>query len=470
MAENQNTEWKESWRDEYLKWICGFANTQGGRIFIGMDDDGKVVGLKNSKKLMEDIPNKIRNGVGVLPEVNLHEQDGKEYIEIVVSPSTFPVNYNGAYYFRSGSTLQQMTGIALSDFIMRKSGLRWEDAEVDNISVDDLDNESFKIFRREALRSRRMTREELDIPNEELLQKLHLISNGKLTRAAVLLFYEDPSILQEGSYIKVGKFGKGPDLQYQDTIEGSLIYIADRVVDLIYLKYLKAKITYEHDRRVETYPYPRDGIREGIFNALVHNCYMFGSPIQVRINDKELIISNRCILSPGWTVETLTENHESEPYNPHVAGAFYKAGFIENWGRGVQKIWDACEEMGAPTPEYSLLGTGIRLTFHALESAIITDANETSLGETSGELRESFGRTSEVVREQFGIASEQVYLQMAENPERGLDEIATNLGKSRRAIEMQVKKLRESNVIERIGGTSHDGYWKINPIEAWEKK
>jgi len=187
------------------------------------------------------------------------------------------------------------------------------------------------------------------------------------------LLYSDPSILQEGSYIKVGKFGKGPDLLYQDTVEGSLIYIADRVVDLIYLKYLKAKITYEHDRRVETYPIPRDGVREGIFNALVHNCYMFGSPIQVRINEEELIISNRCILSPGWTVETLTENHESEPYNPHVAGAFYKAGFIENWGRGVQKIWDSCEEMGTPVPEYNLLGTGIRLTFHALESAIIQE-------------------------------------------------------------------------------------------------
>jgi len=89
MAENQNTEWKEFWRDEYLKWICGFANTQGGRIFIGMDDDGKVVGLKNSKKLMEDILNKIRNGVGVLPEVNLHEQDGKEYIELLFHQAHF---------------------------------------------------------------------------------------------------------------------------------------------------------------------------------------------------------------------------------------------------------------------------------------------------------------------------------------------------------------------------------------------
>ena len=56
MSEDQNIEFKESWRDEYLKWICGFANAQGGKIFIGKDDDGKVIGLKDGKKLMEDIP------------------------------------------------------------------------------------------------------------------------------------------------------------------------------------------------------------------------------------------------------------------------------------------------------------------------------------------------------------------------------------------------------------------------------
>lgn len=56
MAESQNVEYKESWRDEYLKWVCGFANAQGGIIYIGIDDAGNVVGLKNIKKLMEDIP------------------------------------------------------------------------------------------------------------------------------------------------------------------------------------------------------------------------------------------------------------------------------------------------------------------------------------------------------------------------------------------------------------------------------
>ena len=52
MAESQNIEWKESWRDEYLKWICGFANAQGGKIYIGTNDGGKVIGLQDSKKLM----------------------------------------------------------------------------------------------------------------------------------------------------------------------------------------------------------------------------------------------------------------------------------------------------------------------------------------------------------------------------------------------------------------------------------
>ena len=64
MAENQNVEWKELWKDEYLKWICGFANAQGGKIYIGKKDDGTVIGLQDSKKLLEDIPNKVRDVLG----------------------------------------------------------------------------------------------------------------------------------------------------------------------------------------------------------------------------------------------------------------------------------------------------------------------------------------------------------------------------------------------------------------------
>lgn len=76
MLESQNVEWKETWRDEYLKWICGFANAQGGKIYIGADDNGNVVGLKDAKKLIEDLPNKIQNKLGILADVNLHNMEG----------------------------------------------------------------------------------------------------------------------------------------------------------------------------------------------------------------------------------------------------------------------------------------------------------------------------------------------------------------------------------------------------------
>ncbi len=64
MPEHQEIEWKESWRDEYLKWLCGYANARGGTLFIGKDDNGNVVGVPDSKKLLEDLPNKITNTMG----------------------------------------------------------------------------------------------------------------------------------------------------------------------------------------------------------------------------------------------------------------------------------------------------------------------------------------------------------------------------------------------------------------------
>lgn len=76
MAESQNIEYKESWRDEYLKWVCGFANAQGGTIYIGIDDAGNVVGVKDVKKLMEDIPNKIQTVLGIVSDVNQKTKDG----------------------------------------------------------------------------------------------------------------------------------------------------------------------------------------------------------------------------------------------------------------------------------------------------------------------------------------------------------------------------------------------------------
>ena len=118
MSESQNIEWKESWRDEYLKWICGFANAAGGKIYIGTDDNGKVVGVADAKKLLEDIPNKVRDVLGIMVDVNLLEENGLQYIEIDVPPYSNPINYKGQYHYRSGSTKLELKGAALNRFII----------------------------------------------------------------------------------------------------------------------------------------------------------------------------------------------------------------------------------------------------------------------------------------------------------------------------------------------------------------
>ena len=199
MSESQLIEYKESWRDEYLKWICGFANAhsqrsfqRGGTLYIGKRDDGSVCGVADSKKLLEDIPNKVRDALGLIVDVDLLNENGLDVIKITVEENPYPVNYKGEYHYRTGSTKQLLQGSALTNFLLRKTGKNWDAVPVENVNVDDLDKESFDIFHREAIRSGRMSKDDLKLSNQDLLEKLNLLDGTMLKRAAVLLFHRNP--------------------------------------------------------------------------------------------------------------------------------------------------------------------------------------------------------------------------------------------------------------------------------------
>lgn len=120
LPESQNIECKEIWKDEYLKWICGFANANGGYVFIGVEDGSlEIKGVDNSKRLLEDIPNKIVTNLGIVADVNLKQADGSDYIEIFVKPSNIPISHKGTYHYRSGSTKQELRGTALQNFLLK---------------------------------------------------------------------------------------------------------------------------------------------------------------------------------------------------------------------------------------------------------------------------------------------------------------------------------------------------------------
>lgn len=378
MSEKQNVEYKESWRDEYLKWICGFANAQGGTIYIGKDDDGCVVGLADAKKLMEDIPNKVKNFLGIIVDVNLGRENNNDYIEIVVDPQPYPVSYKGEYHYRSGSTKQQLVGQQLNQFLLKKTGLTWDSVPIDKVSVKDLRNDAFDIFREQAVKNKRMSKDDVAIDNEELMDSLNLLDGENIKRAGILLFHHNPEKWVPGSFIKIAYFESEADIVYQDEVHGALISQADKIVDLIYTKYLKAIISYDGITRVETYPYPKEAVREAILNAIAHKNYASLIPIQIKVFDDELVISNDCVFPDDWTVENLFKKHRSRPYNPLIANTFYRSGLIESWGRGIQKITDSCKASGNEEPEFDVQKEEISVSFKALKQSILTQKQSNS--------------------------------------------------------------------------------------------
>ena len=156
MKENQNIEWKASWRDEYIKWICGFANATGGTLVIGKNDKGMVTGVSNAKRLLADIPNKVRDILGIIVDVNLKTDKGKDFLEIMVEPYPYPVSYKGQYHYRSGSTKQELKGSALDAFLLKKYGLHWDSVPVPNLLPESLEEKAFALFAKKAVKSKRL--------------------------------------------------------------------------------------------------------------------------------------------------------------------------------------------------------------------------------------------------------------------------------------------------------------------------
>lgn len=445
MAESQNVEWKESWHDEYLKWICGFANAQGGKIYIGTNDDGTVIGIQNSKKLLEDIPNKVRDILGIIVDVNLLAEDGKDYIEICVSPNSYPVNYKGEYHYRSGSTRQQLKGQALNQFLLQKTGITWDSVPLQGVAIQDFRNDSFDIFREQAVLSKRMDNKDIDATNEQLLDSLNLLENGQFKRAAILLFHHNPEKWIPGAYVKIGYFESDAELRYQDEIHGSLISQADRVVDLIFTKYLKADISYRGVTRVETYPFPKEAIREAVFNAIAHKFYGALIPIQISVYADKIYIANDCIFPEDWTIDDLMGKHRSRPYNPLIANTFFRAGFIEAWGRGIEKIKESCWEAGNPMPEYTIKRGDIMVMFQSLVSNTDQDTNQGANQANQGD--------------EYSVEA-RILIVIQEEPTLSQKKIANVIGEKYSTVKYYMESMKKSGIIKREG-SSQKGRWII---------
>ncbi|EIJ38797.1 putative transcriptional regulator with HTH domain [Galbibacter orientalis DSM 19592] len=495
MSERQNIEWKKIWHDDYLKWVCGFANAIGGVIYIGKDDNGNVVHLENYQALMEYIPNKIRSLMGIICDVNLLEENANKYIEIKVNPYSVPVSLRGRYYYRSGSVKSELTGIELNEFLLKKAGKTWDDVVEEGAGIQDIDDGSINQFIEDSREKGRLP-DTTGLSSLQILDKLRLTEKGKLKRAALILFGKDPNRFYPNVMVKIGRFGiDSSDLKFQEVVEGNLVHLLNEVQVQLNYKFLTRPVDFAGLHRIEKGEYPVAALREMLLNGLVHKTYM-GTSIQIRVYDDKLSIWNEGVLPQGLDLESLKSEHNSRPRNPKIADSCFKSGYIDTWGRGTLKIINSCKEAALPEPEIIEKDGGVQVTlfkknqesspvkiennlleiqraFGAISDRIKlgADKNKEFLREhfevIAEELRESFRLTSGKLHESFGLTSGKYISNTALTlelititPEIKAEEIGAILDVSERTVQTYLKKLKEDDFIERIGGRK-EGYWQI---------
>ncbi len=448
MPESQNIEYKQSWDDDYLKWVCGFANAIGGVIYIGKDDNGNVVGLADYKLLLENIPQKIRNTMGIICDVQLQEEAGSKYIEIKVNPYSVPVSLRGRYYYRSGSTKLELTGVELNEFLLKKAGKTWDDVVEEGASINDVDEDILQKFIQEGKALGRMPETE-GLTTLQVLEKLRLTEGNKLKRAALILFGKDPNQFYPNIQVKIGRFGNdAADLKFQEVIEGNLVHLLNEVPVQLNYKFLTRSIDFAGLQRIEKGEYPVAALREMLLNALVHRTYM-GASVQIRVFDNKLSIWNEGLLPNGLSLEDLKSEHNSRPRNPKIAEACFKAGYIDTWGRGTLKIINSCKEAELPEPEIKEASGGVSVTIFKITNP-----------EGSGEIRKEFGKNSERIRKEFGKEVARAFDVIVAHPEFTSEQIAEEVGKTSRTVEKYIAKLKEAGIIERKG-PKLGGHWEI---------
>ena len=405
---------------------------------------------------MEDIPNKVRDVLGIMVDVNLRRKTGREFLEIVVEPYPYPVSYKGAYHYRSGSTKQELKGAALDKFLLRKQGRHWDGVPMPNVGLSDLDTTVLTAFRRRATRSQRISEEILAESDAVLIDRLHLTEGDYLKRAAVLLFHPDPERFVTGAFVKIGFFENNANVRYHDEIHGDLFTQVNQTMEILHAKYLTARISYEGIQRVETWPVPSDALREAVLNAISHKDYSSSVPIQISVYHDKLMLWNPGQLPPDWTVEQLLQKHASLPFNPDVANAFFRAGMVESWGQGIERIMQTCAAAELPPPELRYEQTGLWIIF-----SFSSTSKEKTQVETQVET------PVETLVETPVKIPDQILNLLKNNPATTLSVVAETVGKSLSSVERISTKLSKQGFLKRVGSTKN-GRWQVTdkPIQT----
>lgn len=353
--EDERCEFKREWTKRALEDLAAFANSGGGELWVGLEDDGTVVGWSPEEGELLAVTQRITDLLGLRPRTSWVTLADREVWRVQVAAHPAPVSLQGRYLTRVGSTNREMSGEQLAAKFVARAGVRW-DSLLSDVPVSAVADDAYERFLRSA--SERLPASSAGSPRELLLENLNLARQGRLTNAGVLLFSGNSQSLFASATLRVGKFEDGV---VTDTVDlaGTLFEQFDEAVDAM-RKHVRRRydvgvqdLTAKEMERRDIWAFPVAALREALANALVHRDYSVSGHIEVRFSDEFVQFRSPGLLPEDITPERLLEaDHPSRPRNPVIAQAFFYAGLIEKWGTGTTLMLKACAEAGLPEPQF----------------------------------------------------------------------------------------------------------------------
>ncbi|MCZ0943554.1 MAG: putative DNA binding domain-containing protein [Gammaproteobacteria bacterium] len=368
-------------RREAARTICAMLNQRGGQVLFGITPKGKVAGQQTADRTFEELSAEIREiDPQAFPCVErVPVADDRAVIVVTVLPgSSKPYQYRGKAYRRIGNTTAAMQSQEYDRVVLERhhGEQRWENQPALGWSINDLHQSEVRLTVEEAIRLGR-----LEVPatraTPELLLGLGLIKDGALLRAAIALFGKNERIMQEmpQCLLRVARFRGTDKTEFLDNRQFygnafTLFSAAQRF--LRETLPIAGRIEKDRPERIDEPLYPPLATREAIANAICYRDYAIGGgSIGIAVFDDRLEITSTGNLPFGLTPTALFGPHESQPWNPLIARAFYLRGIIEEWGRGTLKMAEEAAEAGLPPLEIDDVGGCVTIRFRANRMAVV---------------------------------------------------------------------------------------------------
>ena len=442
-GEGLGVEFKERFSSRIAKDIVAFANTKGGSILLGVDDNGKVIGEKVTNRLKAEISGIARN---CEPAITIKKisQIGKVVVIEIDEGSEKPYSCSEGYFRRLDAVTQKMNRKEIELFFRYAIKTSFELLEHLDATWRNISQKKIRTFFEEA------GIDMLAIDEKKVLASLGMSDGKHINNAGVLFFAKEPrKLLMQCELILVAFKGtKGINVYDKKYIQDDLLTQFNEAI--IFLeRHLNVRSEIKGVNRKDICELSMEALREAVANAIIHRDYsMRGTSIMVEVHEDRVEVRNPGGLPEGLTIKGL--QNVSIRRNEIIADMFARMEKVERMGTGIKRMRDAMKAYGLPYPKIKS-DTFFGITFQRPPYSLREEEKGGQKVVRTGGQKQWSDLTSR---------QDEVLKLIADNPDISRKELSDKLGINPSAIQKHMEVLKVKKIIKRIG-SAKGGHWEI---------